>query len=176
MTRMTNTILFLLLAAVTASAQQNTVKMKSMIGTDIASAVKSGRLKIFYSHQICSRWSAGGWAAFRPDIGRADAEEDEHRSEFSDSTMDDIPEDIRWKKVGLDFRFWPSEAYDGAFISTGAAVDEEGNGDISLGIGYNMKIWKGMTVNVHFEMNVTDSFITQEFKGEGSGLCICLVF
>lgn len=176
MKRMTITVLSVILATCALGAQTTSGHAKSTFGIDICAALKHGNVKIHAGHRIKDRWSAGGWFAIR--LYRRTEEEEEimHRDEFSDGVKESTSDTGISHTGGLYVRFWPSETYDGMFLSTGVITDGKGRDDVSLGIGYNMKIWKRIRASIGFEMNIIESFRTQKFKGEGSGLCICYIF
>lgn len=174
MKRMLTVVMCLLVSTCLASAQQK--HRKSSFGTDLGSAVSDGRIKTRISHQICERWSAEGWIAIRMATRERDPEEVLHRSEFSDIKEGSGKETGRQDAAGISFQFWTSRVYDGPFIAIGAVTDMKGKEDCTLGFGYEMKIWKCFSVIVSLEMNLIETFAVQKFKGEGTGLCICMTF
>lgn len=176
MKRMIITLLTLIIAACTLSAQKPYRHMKSMLGADVGAILKSRQIKVHAGHQILDRWSAGGWFSIRLNGQTMNQEEEMHRNEFSDEVREGGTDRTGWDSAGLYLQFWTSEIYDGPFISTGIVTDGNGHDDCSLGIGYHMKIWKGLSTSIHLELNIIESFKTQRFKGEGSGLCICYTF
>lgn len=176
MKRMNITLLSLIIAACTLSAQKPYGHMKSMLGTDISAILKSRQIKVHAGHQILDRWSAGGWFTIKLNGQTMDLEEKMHRNEFSDEVGKSETVRTEGHSAGLYLQFWTSEVYDGPFISTGVITDGKGRDDCSLGIGYQMKVWKRFTTSIHLELNIIESFKTQRFKGEGSGICICYIF
>ena len=176
MKRMTITLISLIIAACTLSAQKTSGHMKSMLGADFGASLKNRYIKFHAGHQILDRWSAGGWLSFRLNERKTDQEEAIHKNEFSDKTQEIATERDILQTAGLYFQFWTAGTYEGPFISLGAAINEKGREDCTIGIGYCMNIWKWISVSASLEMHTIESFKTQKFKGEGTGLCICITF
>ena len=114
------------------------------MGVDIYEFVK-GNLEINSGYAFAENWSIAsdisiGYARLKrekDDIGSI------HESEFKDRHPElTRPPNLLTEHIAI--RYWPHTALTGTFISTGIRYGSSTGIDYTLGIGYDMTIWKNM--------------------------------
>lgn len=165
-----------LAAICSGHAQKNVDKGTGMIFSDLGPLLKESTFVIGASHKAGRHWSAGGYAGIQIGKRKIDEEEMSHDKEFSDMGQTDNTSSKNLMTAGLFVRFWPDETYAGPFISLGAVIRGERGTDCTAGAGYCMKIWRHLHASISVDMDLIGSYREQAFKGNGTGISICIIF
>lgn len=133
-------LLFLLTAAQPCPCQEKSC----MVGIDLTSFTRSSAC-ISASHSFGTHWSVSGEASISyKRFTREKSElEQEHDAEFSIPST--LPQDSHHARSSAIFSYWPTSAFNGAFIAVG--VQSDLSVDIITEIGYMMPVWKGVSLS-----------------------------
>ena len=147
-----------------------TAQHRAAIGTDLGSMIRNGIMNLSAGYGFKERWSV----TWKTGIGIGnytkdeDSEYNEHLSEFV------TPRKSRKliKENCISIQYWFDKAYDGAYLETGCRSGTDIEADCTIGAGYCIHIWKGLTAVLSYETDLLDSF--NEDKPTGPGLSIGL--
>lgn len=146
-------VLLSLCAGIRAYSQPS--KGAAQTGVSITCATFRQTLSIEAGYAFSKHWSAQGcaWKGF-PVKERMSQEEKIHNS-LLDKTSWSTPGQ---KKDGFraEVCYWPSEAFSGLFLSTGCTYEELGKLDGCIGIGYMMKVWKGIAMSMSLNTGISE--------------------
>lgn len=124
-------------------------------GISITCATFRHTLSIEAGYAFTKHWSAEGcaWKGF-PIKESKSQEEKLHNSLLNEA---DRPS-AGVKKDGFraELCYWPSDAFNGLFLSTGYTYEELGMIDGCIGIGYMMNIWKGIAMSLSFKTGISE--------------------
>lgn len=148
--------LFCLIYAGTACWGQSHIGGEAMIGMDIFHAVTACDFRITVMHSFCGKWSAGAGARVTPFHGHESSDKEERLHDMllsRDDGRHDGTEEHKTGHIGsISFRYWPSGAFDGAYIGTGMMTGENIGTGFTTGAGYLIRLWKGLCLNLGFEV------------------------
>lgn len=146
-------LLLSLYAGVEACCQP--LKGAAKTGVSITSATFRHTLDIEAGYAFSKHWSAEGsvWKIL-PLRDRLSHEEKVHDSLLGKTAW--TPTASGGDGLRLEVCYWPSEAFCGPFISTGCTYEELGKADGSIGIGYMMKVWKGISLSLSFKSGLME--------------------
>ena len=127
----------------------------SKAGVSITHAIFSHTLDIEVGYAFSKHWSAEGcaWKVF-PLKDRLSQEEKLHDNLLGKTAWSPVIPD--GDGLRMEVCYWPSEAFSGPFISTGCTYEELGKADGCIGIGYMMKVWKGITLSFSLRTGILE--------------------
>lgn len=139
----------------------------SMVGLDMSDALSECRFGIMASLAISDKWSVGTEAVFSPMI-RSTRGEEEIMHETILTGNDTAGNAVRPAgHIGcLSMRYWPERAFKGLFLSLGIKAGESITTNVVTGIGYNMKVWKSLTLSVRYETDLIRTSGTLQNTGD----------
>ena len=153
---------------------------KFCIGTDIASAICLGQLKITAGYNIYGRWTAD--TAISVNIKRllhgADETETAHWNELYENRSLNYRNGFKdtLTESGISFSFWPKAAFDGLCISFGASIRDRDGTDMTAGIGYCCTIWKSISAKMLYNTRIMESIKNEKMSYKGIGIEIRYAF
>ncbi|MBO7192622.1 MAG: hypothetical protein J6V17_04455 [Bacteroidales bacterium] len=157
-------IIFTLITSFTCLAQH-----KVSIGIDIGQIMNSGNIGLHAGYGFAEKWSAS--YSVETDIVKnsTDIEYENHLSEFTEIQS---PEISACNHL-LSVYYWFDETYKGAYLEFGCRSGEKIRTDCTLGIGYNIPIWKGLSIVLSYGTDLIASMKSGKTEGKGAGLSIC---
>ena len=151
-------------------------QVRGHLGAGIAEVSAKGQTNIYLGHSFAPNWSAECRTGFKlPDfVGSGNDEWQEHDNQFSDSDTNEKPEVFREVEIGV--RYWPKEAYKGAFLEIGIAQKKEKKPFIEIGAGYGIHLNRHSGVNLSYFIRLADSYRSGNLEGRGITLTIDYLF
>lgn len=144
-------------------------------GVNITCATFRHTLSIEAGYAFTKHWSAEGcaWKCF-PVKERISQEEKLHNSLLNETARPSA----ELKKDGFraEVCYWPSDAFNGFFLSTGCMYEELGMIDGCIGIGYMMNIWKGIAMSLSLKSGITELMTGSNKLGEHIDIGINYIF
>ena len=77
---------------------------------------------------------------------------------------------------GIHIRYWTKEMMSGTYIMTGIRYSNADAPFCEIGLGYRFRIWKGISIETGYLLNLTDALKGSRVTGEGFTLGICYTF
>jgi hypothetical protein len=154
---------------------------KHYVGTDIISGLCFGTVQLRLSHSFAANWSAGA------DIGtnilsyikKEDETSRSHEETLtgSNDTMDKTLEDgLPPGFIGIHVDYWPSGTFNGLMLSIGGQIKERGEPDITVGIGYSIRIHKGLGADIIYRCGIKETHTTGKLPTDGIKAGVYYVF
>ena len=158
-----------------AEAYCQPLKRAAKTGLSITSATFRHTLDIEVGYAFSKHWSAEGcaWKIF-PFKDRQSQEEKIHDSLLDRTAWSPVVSG--GDGIRLDICYWPSEAFSGPFISAGCTYEELGKADGSIGIGYMMKVWKGITLSFSLKTGILERTTEADRLAENIDIGINYIF
>ena len=158
-------ILSALLTGVCSYAQH-----QSAIGIDISSAIKTRQIEVSGSYGFGKKWSASYSGDFQIRIPgkETDMEYEEHVSEFNASIEYDFPLDNHHIAV----EYWTEQAYEGLYLQIGCRCNNDIQVDCTVGAGFCIHIWKGLSVTLSYMKDLMGSFKAGAPTGKGANITL----
>ena len=76
----------------------------------------------------------------------------------------------------IHIRYWAREMMSGPYILTGIRYSNADAPFCEIGLGYRFRIWKGISIETGYLLNLTDALKGSRVTGEGFTLGICYTF
>ena len=154
---------------------------KYYVGTDMISCLCFGTVQIRLSHSFADNWSAGA------DIGTCFLTYMNNKDEISRSHDDLLNShsdtDDRTQEGGsspgficIHADYWPSGTYNGLLLSVGGQIKDRGTPDITVGIGYSIRIFKGLGADIIYRFGINEVHTTGKLPSDGIKAGIHYVF
>ena len=156
-------IIFTLITGFTCLAQH-----KVNIGLDIGPILKNGSIGLYAGYGF-GKWSASYSAETGIVRKSVDMEYEEHLSEFTETYKSEIS--ICRHQVSVCY--WLDETYKGAYLEIGCRSGVKIKADCTLGIGYNIPVWKGLSISLSYDTDLMASIRSGKAEGKGAGLSVC---
>lgn len=162
-------LIFIFLTCVTLSRAQTSA------GLDLSSLLFK-ELKIVVGHRITEHWSVSAYAGLNMKVmqQRLMPEEAEHNETFPPAHMPANRPFMHREAVG--FCYWPQSTFSGPFLSVGGEYRQGSGLDATLGIGYMLKIWKGLIGFMTYDAGIIRTANTGKLPTDGFSAGICWVF
>lgn len=146
----------------------------SQISLDISTLMKKTHAKVTLSHMISEHWSISGTAAVSlANFKRRRGEEEQnHRNEFEQEQNMMVSR----SHTTVSISYWPISPYSGPYISAGGKILFNGKTDCTMHVGYNMKIYKGISLSVAYGTDIIDSYLSKTARGDGIEICLNFKF
>lgn len=163
-------ILLTLMACNLSHAQK---RHRCIAGIDLAEAISSHELGLFYGIAIEKNISICAGTSIRLPITAGEAEVT-HKEDLllEDSCIADVSKDI--VQAHISAQYWPKRQFDGLLISFGLGTSQSRNLDCPLEIGYMCPIGKAARVSVGYGIEMIDTF--RQGKLTGKGLCLRMAY
>lgn len=125
-------------------------------GIDIFSAANEGALKLSISQQFSNHWSidASHTIRFRMTKREAASEVKEHYSMLGYTHVENSDSEHEMMTGDLTLSYWLKEGYGGLFIRTGCRTGVEMRMEGILGVGYTIKVWKGLRCSLSYDTTI----------------------
>lgn len=145
------------------------------IGFDAGSMVRDGAARICFSHAFSESWTASVESEIvMAGISKGpDEMEIEHEKELSGIFR--IPSETTWT-IGIGIEHWMHRKYEGAFLSAGIRWGKEAGVDAKVGIGYAIRIWKGLGASICYDVGLLEAARTGGTTGKETGICLYYIF
>lgn len=139
---------------INAYGQEITKTGTSKVEVSIFNPIMKRTIKVEVGHSISAHWSAEAavWKGFQAADNMSDEEKLHADLLGKDSPIISGRLDDKYR---VCLSFWPSGTYRGMFLSVGCCKVGYERTDISIGTGYMMNIWKGLTLNISIESGLT---------------------
>lgn len=127
-----------------------------------------GRAEIQVEYAFGKHWSAAaetGLGFSRMLKGRSTLEK-EHDMEFSFNEFTKMTVAELFTEY-LQGRYWIQETSRGVYLSAGLRYGSGGGLDWTVGAGYRMNIWKGVSAGLEYRTGITQALKTGRFEAEG---------
>lgn len=149
---------------------QGMAQTKLTIGTDIISGLAFRTIEIYGSYGFHPNWSAAIEAGL--DIGMMhnntsvlDKEHSEAISKLTAKESNEFRKDFSTLSMHLDF--WPQKTHKGLCISLGGLLRDRTGPDILMGLGYYIPIWKGLGINLRYQIGIIETYKTDNLPTDG---------
>lgn len=158
-------IIYALTIGISGHAQHQTA-----LGISIGSILMTGQIGIMGSYGFGQRWSASysGEIAIRTPGREVNVEYEEHISEFSRSSE----YETSLQNHHISACYWPDRVYKGLYMEIGFRCKDNMRGDCTLGAGYCIPIWKGLSVTFSYETDLIATFQSGASEGPGANIHI----
>ena len=125
-------------------------------GMDVCSAAYEGALKFMVSQQFSHHWTIdANYTARLRELRRGfDSEEIEHYSELGYPLNEEDYSEYEMMTGDITVSYWVSEGYRGLFIQTGCRTGVEMRVEGIAGLGYAIKIWKGLRCSLSYDTTI----------------------
>lgn len=149
-----------------------------MIGADMTAGLTESRLTVILGHAFAERWSMEGrlGVAFGHIMDKEKEEEALHEDEFDMRETEHTTEDRLIDTGAIALCFWAARAYYGSFISIGGVYRGKSPPELTLGTGYVIHIWKGLSASVSFNIDIMETYRNASIRGDGISVAICCIF
>lgn len=152
-------LIFLLLLPATrlkAEEKERRMKRESLISIGVASPFIRGQAGMTFSHGFAENWSAEiGLSINLKNRFETNEEQTEHNSTINRNVDTDRTKDMQ--TTYLSIQYWPSHRFKGGYLSLGGRLSYNNGGDITLGCGYMIRIWKGLGCCLEFKTGLFES-------------------
>ena len=140
------------------------------IGTDIISGLALNTLRIYGSHGFHNNCSATIEAGIYLGMmhNNSNILDKEHQDGIGNLTT---PESHGLRKnfstlcVHLDY--WPQKTYRGPHIFLGGLLRDRTGPDILIGLGYCIPVWKGLGIDLKYQIGIIETYNTDSLPTEG---------
>lgn len=145
-------------------------------GINLYGLVK-GSACIHSGYAFSDHWSVSsdmslGYSRFEKEKSDIEAE---HDGEFTAGTPElSKPPDLITEHIS--FRYWIQQTMKGLFLSTGIRYGSWTGVDYTLGIGYEISIWKGLHITAGYTYALKNMSTDNDVGTEGIGICLCYTF
>lgn len=79
-------------------------------------------------------------------------------------------------ETGICAYYWPQQAFKGSFISIGGCIKDRDGPDLTAGIGYYCKIWKGLSAVLMYRSSIIETINRKSEPVEGLRIGIGYAF
>lgn len=119
-------------------------------GLEICSLAR-GCAGVDFEYGFSSHWSVRSTVSlrYRDFISTHTALEEEHDSDFP-HVVQAAEQAADFHREQISINFWPGSPHVGLFISTGIRYGNLSGFDALMGIGYSMRIWKGLHIKAGY--------------------------
>ena len=163
----------------TCAGQRNQAKIYATeTGIDLGAAIGKGALRFMVGHQFSGNFSIEATHTImlnRMSKGMSDEEKSHYSQFYGNGTPTETSEkesfsgDIRAK-------YWIKRIYEGGFIMTGFTLGGKKGIDATTGIGYSIRLWKGIRLAVSYEIGIRESANCKRPAGNGFGLTLSYIY
>lgn len=156
-------VMVLLIICTGAKSYCQPHKEQAAAGIGMTSAVFRNTLRIEVAYAFSEHWSLEGdaWKRF-PSKDRKSTEEKIHDILLGHTEEVTVGEDA--DGLCATVCYWPSKAFSGPFLAIGYAYEERGRNDGCIGIGYMMKVWKGLAIRLSLKSGISELAAGTEMK------------
>ena len=141
---------------------------QTSLGISIGSVLKAGQIGIMGSYGFADNWSASysGEIDIRMPEKKVNPEYEEHISEFGRSSGYDIP----LRNHHISASYWPERVFKGLYMEIGFRCKDSIKADCTLGAGYCIPIWKGLSITFSYGTDLIASFESGTSEGWGANI------
>ena len=140
-----------------SAIEKDAYKWKRCVGVDLGYAISKGGLEIGISQQFARQWSIDANQKILLSMIKQTPNE-----EISDHYNTLYPVQEESNKTHDEFMtgelmvsYWPVEAYKGMYLQTGCRIGIKELPQCIIGLGYAIKIWKGLTCIMSYDTTIT---------------------
>ena len=154
---------------------------KHYVGTDLISGLCFGTIQLKLSHGFAENWSAGAdiGTSVLTYINNKDEINSSHEEMLTDSrdAIDNTREDeLPPGFICIHADYWPYGTFNGLMLSVGGQIKERGKPDITIGIGYSMRIYKGLGADIIYRCGIKEMHTTGKLPSDGIKAGVYYVF
>ena len=141
-----------------------------LVGADILSELTFGAIKIHGSYGFHPHWSAAIEAgidlnAIPGEINPLDKEHGEGLGYGTEKEEPEFRKDCSTLCIHIDF--WPQKTHKGPCISLGGRHRDRTGADFIIGLGYYIPIWRGLGIDIHYQMGMIETYKSNELSLSG---------
>ena len=166
-------IMLVLLTLMACNLSHAQKRHRCIAGIDLADAISSHELGLFYGIAIEKNLSICAGTSIRlPFI--ADEAEVTHREDLllEENEVVDVSKDLVQARISA--QYWAKRQFDGLLISFGLGTSQSRNLDCPIEIGYMCPIGKAARVSLGYSLEMIDTF--RQHKLIGKGLCVRIAY
>lgn len=151
------------------------------IGTDLVSAICFGTLEVSFKYGFSEHWTAGTELSldFRHFGKEATSTETGHW-ESLESDPYGVTDDCRYRQplinASINFEYWPKGTFKGSCINIGGLYRDRDDADLIIGIGYALKIYKGLMAGVIYNIGILKTYKEKELPYDGFKITLNYAF
>ena len=164
----------------TLTAIESNAQRQSSIRIELASAISSNIFRASFGHQIGNNWSIESETGININrlIKGKDNETNAHWNALSDTDSFTNSRTFRenFTEVSISVQYWPKLAYEGIMFCVGGTIKDRAPSDINAGIGYLIRIWKGLRADLQYKINIIETAKSQTMQLDGIRIGISYVF
>ena len=141
------------------------------VGSDLLSGLCFKSANISTSYSFAQKWSAGADIEMnlKTIIRQQEDIVSDHLKDLSiteESThMNRSIESFQ--KVSIYIDYWLEDTFKGAYIRLGGDIRDREGPDMTIGVGYTMRIWKGLGIETGYNLGVIDALNKQKLSADG---------
>ena len=133
------------------------------IGTDLLGCMCFETARISIDCGFAPRWSAGADACINMNVLKRhdDTLVSEHNEGLSVQEETEARTFLSgdcFQEIGFHIGYWPDETFKGCFISIGGKIQDRHGPDMTLGIGYSIRIWKGLAAEAAYRFGIREAY------------------
>lgn len=152
------TLMSLLCLSMSCAAQDNRDIPRTLFGFDMTAPFHQSHVGIRFSHAISGHWSSGA------------------SIEMSFTGKDKNGPEKRHDIYCFHMRYWPKECHEGTFISLGLTHTPQENPDILISAGYMIPVWKGIRIDICYDIYVMESCKLNRFDADRLNIGLNYIF
>ena len=164
----------------TLTAIESNAQRQSSIRIELASVISSNIFRTSFGHKIGKNWSIESETGININrlITGKDDETNAHWNALSDTDRFTDSRTFRenFTEVCISVQFWPRQAYEGIMFSVGGSIKDRDPSDINAGIGYLIRIWKGLHADLQYKINIIETAKSRTMQLDGIRIGISYVF
>ncbi len=149
------------------------------VGTDLCSLICQGTARMTVSYAFSNRWAADGEVGMNVGGYKRFSQEEKGHWEMlygEHAPYDNVSFRSCFADACISFNYWPTAVFEGFNTSLGLSVRDRGGPDLTFGIGYSCKIWKGIRLDVGYRLRTAESIRNRKLPLEGFRIIVSYVF
>lgn len=161
------TVALLLSCLISLSQERyNDERYGNMAGIMVSSGIDSREIKLAFCHGIAERWSIGAAVCMDMDYLKVERSDEltEHANQFDVPADDDGMSTHHIFSETVMMQFWTRKMLEGMFLMMGGRHIHDEGMDCTIGIGYVLPVWKGLSAILSLENDLIRSIGNKTFK------------
>ena len=141
------------------------------VASDLMSGLCFRSANISIAHSFAPKFSAG--TDIKMNLKTILRTQDDivsaHREDLSISEGETHPDrDIEtFQESCLYIDYWPADAFEGTYIRLGGRIRDREGPDMIIGLGYTMRVWKGLGIETGYSLGVIEVLNKQKLSIDG---------
>lgn len=156
-------------------------KGRARVGTDLASCISSGVVRMELGYSFGRNWSIDGDVGVKLlSMKNTDTETLNHWKDVGHDSIGDSGSAFRerFQEMSIQTRYWPDKAYNGIFLGLGCKInDRQMIPDCCVCLGYVLQIHRRLHASLAFQKGITDMIAdNRQSMSDGLRIGISCIF